>query len=69
MLLMMWMPAVRWNGRRAPLIWSHSSLNKEYTFADKKAVRDYFVRLTGLFKNLNYAAEQSPAYNDLHQPN
>jgi V/A-type H+-transporting ATPase subunit A len=39
-------------------------IDKEYTFADKKAVRDYFVRLTGLFKNLNYAAEQSPAYND-----
>jgi V/A-type H+-transporting ATPase subunit A len=39
-------------------------LDQEYRFADKNAARDYFVRLTGLYKNLNYAADGSPAYRD-----
>ena len=26
--------------------------------------RDYFVRLTGLLKNLNYSAESTPSYNN-----
>jgi V/A-type H+-transporting ATPase subunit A len=39
-------------------------LNREYKFADKEAVRNYFTRLTGLFKNLNYSREDSPAYAD-----
>ncbi|MCZ6654427.1 MAG: V-type ATP synthase subunit A, partial [Planctomycetota bacterium] len=40
-------------------------VTREYDFKDKKAVRDYFTRLTGLFKNFNYAAEESPDYGDL----
>lgn len=39
-------------------------LNREYKFVDKEAVRNYFTRLTGLFKNLNYSREDSPAYAD-----
>lgn len=33
-----------------------------YHFTDKAAVRDYFTRLTGLMKNLNYAPEDSPTH-------
>jgi V/A-type H+/Na+-transporting ATPase subunit A len=40
-------------------------VNRPYQFADKSAVRDYFVRLTGLFKNLNYSQEDSPEYQEL----
>jgi V/A-type H+-transporting ATPase subunit A len=38
------------------LIW------RPYQFSDKAAARDYFTRLTSLFKNLNYAQEESPTY-------
>ena len=41
-----------------------SLLNHSYKFDDKNAARDYFVRLTGLLKNLNYSAESSPSYNN-----
>ena len=37
-------------------------LNEEYTFSDKDAVRRYFTKLTGLFKNLNYSASHSKDY-------
>ena len=30
-------------------------------------MRDYFTRLTGLFKNFNYAAADSPEYQRLLQ--
>jgi V/A-type H+-transporting ATPase subunit A len=33
---------------------------RSYGFADKDAARRHFTRLTGLFKNLNYAAPGSP---------
>jgi V/A-type H+-transporting ATPase subunit A len=38
----------------------HDLVSREYRFADKEAARHYFTRLTGLFKNLNYAREDSP---------
>eukprot|EP00873_Tetraselmis_striata_P026324 jgi/Tetstr1/446588/TSEL_034113.t1 len=31
-----------------------------YAFDDKEAARAFFIRLTGLFRNLNYAADKSP---------
>jgi V/A-type H+-transporting ATPase subunit A len=34
----------------------------DYGFADKAAARDYFVKLTGLVKNFNYASTESPDY-------
>ena len=37
-------------------------LDRPYAFSDKAAVRAFFTRLTGLFKNLNYAASASPTY-------
>ena len=40
-------------------------VTRSYAFADKEAARDHFTRLTGLFKNFNSAAEDTPAYADL----
>ncbi len=37
----------------------------DYHFAEKTEVQNYFTRLTGLFKNFNYAEENSPDYFDL----
>ena len=34
-------------------------------FDDKDAVREYFTRLTGLVKNLNYTRRDSPGYPEL----
>jgi len=39
-------------------------INRPYKFTDKGAARDYFTRLTGLYKNLNYSREDAPAYRD-----
>jgi V/A-type H+-transporting ATPase subunit A len=45
----------------------HSLVSRDYAFTDKAAVRDYFTRLTGLFRNFNYAAPDSPEYQRLLQ--
>ncbi|WP_305907978.1 V-type ATP synthase subunit A [Methylomarinum sp. Ch1-1] len=37
----------------------------DYRFGDQSQAREYFVRLTGLFKNLNYAKYQSAEYQAL----
>ena len=37
-------------------------IETEYRFADKDAARDYFTRITGAYKNLNYSAEKSPEF-------
>ncbi len=39
-------------------------VNRRYQFKDKSAIRDYFVRLTGLFKNLNYSQEETSQYQE-----
>ena len=39
-------------------------VNRQYKFTDKEATRNYFTRLTGLFKNLNYSREDSPSHAD-----
>jgi len=38
-------------------------IDREYQFSSNNDVRDYFTRLTGLFKNLNYAPMGSAEYN------
>ena len=43
----------------------HDIVTRPYSFKDKAEVRDYFTRLTGLFKNFNYASEDSPDYERL----
>jgi V/A-type H+-transporting ATPase subunit A len=40
----------------------HELVQRDYGFEDKATVRNYFTRLTGLFKNLNYASASSPDY-------
>jgi V/A-type H+/Na+-transporting ATPase subunit A len=37
-------------------------IDRQYQFRDKDQVRDYFTRLTGLFKNLNYSPSDSADY-------
>jgi V/A-type H+-transporting ATPase subunit A len=37
-------------------------IDREYQFKDKEQVRDYFTRLTGMFKNLNYTKQESDDY-------
>jgi V/A-type H+-transporting ATPase subunit A len=40
-------------------------IGHDYKFQDKEQARDYFTRLTGLLKNLNYAPTGSEDYNRL----
>jgi len=42
-------------------------VSRSYQFKDKETARDHFTRLTGLFKNFNYSAEDLPNYSDLLQ--
>ena len=39
----------------------YAIVTRDYAFADKASAREHFTRMTGLFKNLNYAA---PGSND-----
>ncbi len=41
-----------------------SLIHQQYNFADKDQVRDFFMKITGLFKNMHYAHYQSPEYNN-----
>jgi V/A-type H+-transporting ATPase subunit A len=42
-------------------------IQRDYHFKTKERARDFFTRLTGLFKNLNYAEPGSADYGDLVQ--
>ena len=59
---MRWIPVVRWSAKKASFDLVCDLLDRNYHFNDKASVRDFFIRLTGLFKNLNYAPEGSPTY-------
>ena len=39
-------------------------IDREYKFEDKDETRDFFTRLTGLYKNYNYSAPDSKEYKD-----
>jgi V/A-type H+/Na+-transporting ATPase subunit A len=43
----------------------YSLVGQDFKFGDKDQARDYFTRLTGLFKNFNYAGTDSPDYKKL----
>lgn len=43
----------------------YEAVTRDYAFTDKAAVREFFTRLTGLFKNFNYAETESPEYRRL----
>ena len=45
----------------------YALVTQECDFDDKEAAREYFTRLTGLFKNLNYTRRDSPGFADLEQ--
>jgi V/A-type H+-transporting ATPase subunit A len=40
----------------------YAIVTSRYRFADKEAARGFFTRMTGLFKNLNYAAPDAPDF-------
>ena len=42
-------------------------LMNDQEFTDKQQVRDHFVKLTGLFRNLNYSRSDSPDYRRYHE--
>jgi V/A-type H+-transporting ATPase subunit A len=46
--------------RSLALVWD--LLHRPYRFASRDALHDTFTRLTGLCRNLNYSAEDSPAH-------
>lgn len=39
-------------------------IDRDYKFDDKEKAREFFTRLTGLYKNYNYTAEDTPQYQD-----
>jgi V/A-type H+-transporting ATPase subunit A len=42
-------------------------IGREYRFPDKDEARDFFTRITGLYKNFNYAAPDSPDHQRYRQ--
>ena len=42
-------------------------IEAEYRFKDKDEARDFFTRITGAYKNLNYSPEDSPDYERYRQ--
>ncbi|UCD25100.1 MAG: V-type ATP synthase subunit A, partial [Gemmatimonadota bacterium] len=42
-------------------------VTRNYRFEEKDQVRDYFTRLTGMLKNLNYTGADSPEFEPLRQ--
>ena len=42
-------------------------ISKDYEFSEKDQVREFFTRLTGVFKNLNYSPSNSPDYQRYKQ--
>ena len=40
-----------------------SLIRQQYNFADKDEAREYFMKITGIFKNMHYAHYHSPEYN------
>jgi len=39
-------------------------IDRDYKFDDKEKAREFFTRLTGLYKNYNYTADDTPQYQD-----
>ena len=44
-----------------------SLIEADYRFADKDAARDFFTKITGAYKNLNYSPEESQEYQRYHK--
>ncbi|CAM2850896.1 V-type ATPase subunit A [Legionella steigerwaltii] len=41
-------------------------ITKEYEFTEKEEARNFFVKLTGLLKNLNYSPLNSDSYTSYY---
>ncbi len=50
--------------QRATFDLAYRLVTRTWAFKDKEAARGHFIRLTGLFKNLNYARADSPEHGD-----
>jgi V/A-type H+-transporting ATPase subunit A len=37
-------------------------IDQNYRFKDKDEAHDFFTRITGMYKNLNYSPQESPEY-------
>jgi V/A-type H+-transporting ATPase subunit A len=37
-------------------------IEADYRFSDKDAARNFFIKITGAYKNLNYSQEESQEY-------
>ncbi len=61
---MKWMFLFLWKGKKnfKRII---QLVNVEYQFIDQEQARTFFIKLTGLFKNLNYAEFESIKYKEL----
>jgi V/A-type H+-transporting ATPase subunit A len=44
-----------------------SIIERDYKFEDKDETRDFFTRLTGLYKNYNYSAQESKEYKEYNK--
>ena len=44
-----------------------SLIEADYRFTDKDAARDFFTKITGAYKNLNYSPEESQEYQRYHK--
>jgi V/A-type H+-transporting ATPase subunit A len=44
-----------------------SLVMRKYRFADKDECREFFTRITGLYKNFNYSPQESPEYSRYKQ--
>jgi V/A-type H+-transporting ATPase subunit A len=42
-------------------------IGRNYQFSDKEEVREFFTKLTGLYKNLNYSPENSHEFTRYQQ--
>ena len=42
-------------------------VDSDYTFEGKDEARDFFTRLTGLYKNWNYSAPETPEFGRYKQ--
>ena len=51
--------------QKAQFDMAYNAVTRSYAFADKAEARTYFTNLIGLYKNLNYAAENSPEHERL----
>jgi V/A-type H+-transporting ATPase subunit A len=48
--------------QQASFLFLKGLIDREYNFQDKEAARDFFTRITGLYKNMNYSVTGTPEF-------